>query len=239
MRSTTKAVLALASAATLGTALLAGCSSDAGTTDAAAPAPSSSTLAGGDPSTWTPVSVTQEMNGQVIELRVGQVARFTDLPAAANITVETSDPNAVMPVQPSDTNGVTTVAGIKAVGLGAAHVIVWSGSPADSATEPLVNAIIQIYPVDASDSAPANKAPVEITAQNNSITMNSGETALFSELPAGPDYLVESSNDMTVMVLPTTVGATPGIIAVGTGDAKVVVTDGQGGKLAAASVVVN
>ena len=38
-------------------------------------------MVGGDPSTWTPVSITMDMNGSTVVLVKGQTAIFTDLPA--------------------------------------------------------------------------------------------------------------------------------------------------------------
>jgi hypothetical protein len=238
MRQAARSSIALVAAGILALGVLSGCSRDSASVQAA-PDPVPSTLAGGDPSTWSPVDITPAMNGRLIQLRIGQTARFTDLPAGTTVTVESSDTRAVRDVQPMDSAGVTTAAGITAVGAGAAHVIVWSGPLTDSATVPLANYVVQTFPADATQTQPSTDAAVAVGDAGATVALAPGQIAVFTQVPASLEAKVESSNDMVVMMLPQKPGAAPALIAVGPGDAKAVVTNGSGAKQAAASFTVS
>lgn len=237
MRPSRRTSFALAAVGVLASWSLAACSSG-GAAAQPDPDPVPSTLAGGDPSTWTPVDITPAMDGRLIQLRIGQTALFSGLPAAPPVTVESSDPGAVTAQQPGTTGGATTAAGITAVGAGAAHVIVWSGPLTDSDTVPLANYLVQTFPADAAQSSPAVAAPVAVDDQSGTVTLQPGQIAQFTQVPPADDAKVESSNDMVVMMLPQKPGAAPAFIAVGPGDAKAVVTDRGGVKQAAVAVTV-
>ena len=238
MRLAARSSIALLAASFVAVGALAGCSG-ASSSLQADPDPVPSTLAGGDPSTWTPVEITPGMNGGLIQLRIGQAARFTGLPDGGPVTIESSDLRAVVDVQPTDAAGVTTAAGITAVGAGAAHVIVWSGPLTDADTVPLANYVVQTFPADASQASPGVPAPVGLTDSSTTVALAPGQIAIFTQVPASPQAKVESSNDMVVMMLPQKPGAAPALIAVGPGDAKAVVTNDSGTKQAAASLAVS
>ncbi|MHB1166542.1 MAG: hypothetical protein ACYC90_12350 [Candidatus Nanopelagicales bacterium] len=141
MKATRKAV-ALASVAVLGITVLAACgsSSDEATPAASSPtailAPSSATptptetspMVGGDPSTWSPVEVTLDMNGEKVKVVVGQFAIFTDLPAnTANkkIVLRASKKGVVDITQQS----ASATAGFEALAKGRTKIVVWEGKP--------------------------------------------------------------------------------------------------------------
>lgn len=187
-------------------------------------------MVGGDPATWAPVEISPDQNGQYISLVLGQRATFTDLPAddANNrIVIESSNPKAVEPTQQGTTDGVTTTAGLTAVGLGASRIIVFNGDANDNGGEIVNQYIVQVFDEQA-DDAPGNESPQVLQPGNSSITLEPGATALVDGLPAG-EYTVTTDNDMVAVAFPE--GPTsedPGVFGVGEGTATATVTDAGG-----------
>lgn len=238
MKPTIRIITAATAVAAI--ALVAGCSSS---DEASAPAssaasaaasamstdgamPSGSSMPGGDPSTWAPVQVTPDQNGQVISLYVGQAVNFVGLPDVPDINVESSNPKAIEPFSPTNDGTMTTGAGAQAVGIGASHVIIWSGFPADSAAEPVAQFIFQVFNKD-NDGAPGNYAPQLAEKSTKSLTMVPGEAAVLTDV-AADGVTVASSNEMAVMWLPIPGDTNPSILAVGEGTATVTATDKDG-----------
>jgi hypothetical protein len=205
--------------------ILVGCSGDA----------ADSTMDGGDPATWAPVEITQEMNGEVIELVVGQGAIFTEMPTGENVSLATSNPDAVQVFDPRTEGDAVYLAGLEAVGTGASHVLVVDGFMADGPFEVLNSYIIQVFDPN-SDAAPGNEMPTMLTEPDESITMIPGQTAAF---PVFEDsgFSIATSSDMIVMMLPNV--PVPTVIAVGTGTATVQVLDENNTPVATANITVN
>ena len=210
---------------TVATLALAGCSGGS----------SDSTMDGGDPATWAPVEITQAMNGEVIELVVGQRAIFTDMPEGENVSLATSNPVAVQVSDPRTEEDAVYLGGLEAVGTGASHILVVDGFMADGPFDVLNSYIIQVFERD-SDGAPGNESPILITESNASISMVPGETAIFESFE-NTNFAVATSSDMIVMMLPNS--PTPAIIAVGTGTATVQVLDETNSTVASAIITVN
>lgn len=99
---------------------------------------SDSEMAGDDASTWAPIEITMDMNGQTIEMVPNQRAIFTDLPpddAENSIVLESLNPEAVEVVQREGGEGDTSNPGLIAVTPGDSQVIVYDGFPADGPAE--------------------------------------------------------------------------------------------------------
>lgn len=216
-------------------ALLAGCSSDSSSTDAAATAAAmtdaaspaaSDAMVGGDPSTWAPVEVTMDMNGQVIPLKVGQAVNFVDLPELPNLNILNSNSAAIEVALPTDGGGVQTGAGAQAVGPGASHVIIGDGFPADGPFEPVAQFIFQVTNVD-NDGAPGNWAPQLVDDATKTLEMVPGESAVITNVPSEGN-VVASSDEMAVMWTPIEGDTNPSIMAVGEGTSTITVQDEAG-----------
>lgn len=243
MKRTTSTALAIAAIGTASIALLAGCSSsstssasDAGASSAASTSASES-MVGTDPSSWAPVEISPDQNGQVIELMVGQSATFLGLPAddASNrIVIESSNPLAVEPTQQGTEGGVTTAAGLTAVGTGASHILVFDGDPNDNGGEVINQYIVQVFDPN-SDGAPGNESPQVLKPGTSDVTLQPGADAIVDGLPAG-QYTVASDNEMVAIAEPGTEKDYPGVLAVGDGTAKVTVTDSAGKVVATINV---
>jgi len=248
MKRSTTTALAIAAVGALGVAVLAGCSSSstssAASASAAAPSASaasaspSGSMVGTDPGTWSPVEISPDQNGQVIELKIGQNARFTGLPAddANNrIVIESSNPKAVEVHQQGTENGVTTVAGLTAVGLGASRIIVWDGDPNDNGGQILNQYVVQVFNVDA-DNAPGNEGPQVLKPGASTITLEPGAGAIIDGLPKG-EYAVTTDNDMVAIPLPDQDSSQyPGVLGVGEGTAKATITDAKGAVVATITI---
>lgn len=225
-------------------ALLAGCSSDSTSTDAAATAaetaaasPSASdAMVGGDPSTWAPVEVTMDMNGQVIPLKVGQAVNFVDIPELPNLNIMNSNPAAIEVALPTDEGGVQTGAGAQAVGPGASHVIIGDGFPADGPFEPVAQFIFQVTNVD-NDGAPGNWSPQLVDDATKTLEMVPGESAVITNVPSEGN-VVASSDEMAVMWTPIEGDTNPSIMAVGEGTSTITVQDEAGKEIFSFKVTV-
>ena len=228
-------------------ALLAGCSSDTASTDAATAAATTATtdaaspsaseqMVGGDPSTWSPVQVTMDMNGQVIGLKVGQAVNFVDIPELANLNIMNSNPAAIEVALPTDEGGVQTIAGARAVGAGASHVIIGDGFPADGPFEPVAQFIFQVTNVD-NDGAPGNWSPQLVDDATTKLEMVPGESAVITNVPAEGN-VVASSDEMAVMWTPIEGDTNPSIMAVGEGTSTITVQDEAGKEIFSFEVTV-
>ena len=102
-------------------------------------------MVGGDPATWTPVEVTPEMNGQTVEMAIGQAGLFRGFDSAGLVVVSSSDMAVVVPLQPSDDGTVQTAAGFQAVAAGTATVTVSAANAAPGAA-PLVSVTVTVAP---------------------------------------------------------------------------------------------
>ena len=107
------------------------------------PTPSSSTLVGGDPSTWTPVSVTQAQNGATYMLVPKQAGNFVDLPESKTGYFVTSSDEAV--VTPVSSISPDSLPGFQAVAVGSSTVTVWDKDPAvDKNAQPIIEITIAV-----------------------------------------------------------------------------------------------
>ena len=130
MRQIRTAVPALALGLAL-TASLAACSSSTtstSTSQAPTPAMSESTspIAGGDPSTWSPVRVTPDDDGSTQGLVVGQAVIFEGFQEGASF--ESSDPKVFSATAAQGDGESTTVAGGQALSAGTSEVTAKNGS---------------------------------------------------------------------------------------------------------------
>lgn len=233
--------IALAATAVMGIGLLAGCSSgstSASTASSEASAMASTSMDGADPSSWSPVEISPDQNGQTISLILGQRATFLDLPvddANNRIVIESSNPKAVEPTQQGTDNGVSTAAGLTAVGLGGSRILVFDGNPNDNGGEVINEYIVQVFSPDA-DNAPGNESPSIVTAGDSTVTLEPGSAVVVDGLPTG-NYTVASDNEMVAIPMPgASTSNDPAALAVGEGTAKVTVTDGQGAVVATITV---
>ncbi len=189
-----KPALTLAAVALAATGLLTACggssrssasasaSSMASTSMAPSPslaptlAPSSAApMVGGDPSTWTPVSITMNMNGTVLKLVKGQSAIFTDLPAndATNKIVVVAKKKGVVKISQQGTQGgSTTVAGLTGLKKGVTKVLVYDGDPKSKSA-----VVVMQFTVRVKKATPAN-----IAAAANALA---GAGAAASAAPSG------------------------------------------------------
>lgn len=153
-------VIALASIALISAPVLAACSgssSDEATSPSASVslAPSSvapsvvaspaetGPLVGGDPSTWTPVSITQDMNGDKVKVVVGQFANFEDLPAddADNKIVLRAKKKGVVDLSQQS---ATSMAGFEAIAKGKTRITVWDGKPKSKSASIIMYIIVKV-----------------------------------------------------------------------------------------------
>lgn len=153
----TRRLVALASIAVLATTVLAACgsSSDSASSSASsseaptseAPSPSDTTLVGGDPSTWTPVEVTVDMNDTRQRLVEGQFVVFTDLPKGTKkkpITIVAKNDGIVDITQPTDTSN----GGFQAASVGKTSVTVWKGKPGAKGSTVVLKIRVTVKPYD-------------------------------------------------------------------------------------------
>jgi hypothetical protein len=120
MRHATAAVMLVASAVSL--TACSSSSSDSGASAAASGAAASAAMPGSDPGTYTPVPVTPQDDNAIIRLKVGQHIVFQGFGEAATYA---STDTKVLTVEPGGTaDGVTTVPGGTAVGMGDAFATV-------------------------------------------------------------------------------------------------------------------
>jgi len=172
--------LALASAVALGAGILAGCSSSGsdqpsalsstaalpstGVTAQALPsaAPSASVI-GGDPSTWTPVDLSQANDGGKVKLVVGQAALFTDLPpnGKKKVIVRAKPKGVVTVTQQSD----TTVAGLQAAAPGKVTVNVWQGQPKAKNAKILYSFTVKVTEVPATGAGSVGSSSASPASQ--------------------------------------------------------------------------
>lgn len=134
--------------------------------ETATPAPSES-MVGTSPGTWAPVQITQADNGTVIALVPEQAATFADLPvndANNKIVVVSDNPAVVEALQSTDDGQMQTVAGLQALSVGKAHVIVYDGDPvADKNAIVVMQFDVAVDAATAATDAPAvdgSAAPV-------------------------------------------------------------------------------
>lgn len=82
---------------------------------------------GGDPGTWTPLSITTADNGKAIEMVVGQVALFEDLPMNDGEELNfIADPTGIVKIERAegDQEGISASPAIIAEAPGTANVTV-------------------------------------------------------------------------------------------------------------------
>jgi len=170
-----KSGIAVAAVGLTAAGMLAACSSsssDATSSPAASSSalptslPSASVLAspslvGGDPSTWTPVNITQADNGTKIKLVVGQNAIFTDLPQndATNTIIVRAKPKGIVRVtQQTNDNGTATNAGLQAIATGKTIVTVYDGKPKDKNTQVVMQFTVRVKLAPPTGVSPAASA---------------------------------------------------------------------------------
>ena len=177
MKSTTRATtIAMVGLSAAG--LLAACSGSSDSTASGSAAPSSSAIAspssavanpsaslvGGDPSTWSPINITQNMNGTKVKIVVGQAAIFTDLPQndATNTIIVRAKPKGVVRVtQQSATDGSATNAGFVGIAPGKAIVTVYDGKPKDSGTQVIMQFTVRVKAAPAAGVAASGSATAQ------------------------------------------------------------------------------
>ena len=176
------------------------------------------------------------MNGQVIDLVVGQAVNFTDLPQLENTNVGTSDPSVIEPHNPTDDGSVQTGAGVQAVGVGGANVIVWDGFPADDVAEPIFQINFRVK-----EQTGVYPPTVVVPKGTKAVELVSGQVAVFEGLKAGST--LGSKNEMAVVFptqdMPTAdQPAGPWVLAVGEGKSKIKIFNPKGKKKGTAKVTV-
>jgi hypothetical protein len=172
----TKSVVPLAVACLTATALLAACSGSSSSGESSAsglPSPSaiassaaalpsseaspSAPVIGGDPGTWSPVAITQDMNGTKVKIVVGQAAYFSDLPAndATNTIILRAKPKGIVKISQQGTkNGVEQAAGFVGLKKGKTTVTVYDGKPKDPNTQ-----VVMVIKVKVKNGQPATASP--------------------------------------------------------------------------------
>lgn len=125
--------IALTGTLVLGGVALAACSSSSSTPEksAAATAAASEATPGDNPGTWTPLDITQSVNGTTVDMVVDQVGIFTDLPNDEGIVVESSDPSIVQADAPEGDGAITASAAVIAKAPGTATITVKYADEAD------------------------------------------------------------------------------------------------------------
>lgn len=181
--------LALAGAA-LAAVALTGCSSSS-SSDASTPAPPapassapaasqepsadpSSSLVGGDPSTWSPLVL--DATTQSATLVVGQAGVFNSLPEGANVTIVTSDP-AILSVSQA---GEGSNAGIQAVAPGSATLTIEDGFAADQGATVLVT--IPVTVVATAAELPADMGQVTGALDSDTGMSPDSDTGIGSDM---------------------------------------------------------
>jgi hypothetical protein len=172
----TKSGIAVAAVGLTAASLLAACSSSSSSDATASGSLSSSALpttlpsasvapspsvVGGDPSTWTPVNITQADNGTKVKLVVGQNVIFTDLPqntATTTVIVRAKPKGIVRVTQQSDNNGVATNAGFQAIATGKTIVTVYDGKPKDKNTKVIMKITVRVKLAPPTGASPAASA---------------------------------------------------------------------------------
>ena len=170
-----KALISLAAIAVASSALLAACggSSETTATPSASPVvsslPSFSALpsaeptmaseppmVGGDPSTWSPMNITMDMNGTTVKLIKGQTAIFTDLPAndATNKIVVVAKKKGIVKITQQGADGdAITVAGLTGLKKGKTKITVYDGDPKSKSA-----IVVMQFTVKVKKATPANIA---------------------------------------------------------------------------------
>ena len=151
-------VIVLASIALISAPVLAACSGSDTTetptesasiavpssTPTPSPDPSETTpVIGGDPSTWTPVDVTQDMNSEKVKIVVGQVAIFSDLPAedADNKIVLRAKKKGVVDITQAT---ATSNAGFSGLTKGKTRITVWDGKPKNKGASIIMYIVVKV-----------------------------------------------------------------------------------------------
>lgn len=203
-----------------------------------------SSLVGGDPGTWTPVTIGPDDNNSTIDLVPGQVALFEGLPGDGTVTVQTSDAAIAEALQPTDDNGVVTTAGVRAMAAGSATVVVQ-----DSTGQAVIEVTINV--TEGGDEAmvggdPGTWAPIELTTDMNGKTIElvSGQAATWPNLPGDlTSYRVETTDDKVAMPMqPANVNGSatvPGVVGGAQGTATVTLVDGESNKVTEFTVSVS
>jgi hypothetical protein len=119
---------------------------------------------GGDPGTWSPVEITQDMNGTKVKIVVGQAAYFSDLPAndATNTIILRAKPKGIVKISQQGTKGgVETAAGFVGLTKGKTTVTVYDGKPKDPNTQ-----VVEVIKVKVK-KAPAVTPTASASAQSS------------------------------------------------------------------------
>ena len=111
-------------------------------------------MVGGDPSTWSPLPITQDMNGTRVRLLVGQNANFIDLPAndATNTIVVVAKKKGIVKVTQQGAEGdAVTVAGLTGLKKGKTKITVYDGDPKSESAS-----VVMQFTVVVRKATPAN-----------------------------------------------------------------------------------
>lgn len=199
-----------------------------GVARAADPQPGTPPALGGDPSTWTPVSVTPSSNGTVLTAALGQALVLTGFPVTS--IVESSNTSVATPIQGTTTEattvdgvttpGATTNPGLQTLAVGATLVVVFDGPV--STGIPITRFIVQVASASGKTSM-LDREPRLLDGTEKSIALNeTGERIAW----AFDRYTAVSDNEAVV----SSIGY-PGrqtLTAVGYGTARIIVS--QAGK---------
>ena len=208
-----------------------------GGAQAATPRLDAAPITGGDPSTWTPVSVTPSSNNKVVKTVQGQSIVLNGFPVTS--VVESTNASVAVPIQgtiaePTTVDGVTTPGattnpGLQTSDVGAALVIVRDGPNVSGAASPIATFIVQVASVNGRDSM-LDRNPLLLAGTEGVLALNETGERLTWDLPR---YRATSDNESVL----TSTGYPDSrtLTAVGYGTANVVVS--RGGKKLANLVV--
>ena len=204
---------------------------------AATPRLGATPITGGDPSTWTPVSVTPSSNNKVVKTVQGQSIVLNGFPATS--IVESTNASVAAPIQgtiaePTTVDGVTTPGattnpGLQTSDVGAALVIVRDGPNVSGTASPITTFIVQVASVNGRDSM-LDRKPLLLAGTEATLALNETGERLTWDLPR---YRATSDNE--TVLASTGYPESRTLTAVGYGTANVVVT--RGGKKLAKIVV--
>ena len=104
-------------------------------------------MVGGNPGTWTPLSISMDMNGSKVVLVKGQAAVFTDLPAndAENKIVVVAKKKGIVKVSQQRSDGSATMnAGLVGLKKGTTKITVYDGNPKSATAIVVMQFTVQV-----------------------------------------------------------------------------------------------
>lgn len=201
------------------------------------PKPGSSSLLGGDPSTWTPIAVTPSNNGTQVTASLGQALVLTGFPETS--VVQSSNTAVATPIQGTTTDattvdgvttpGVTTHPGLQTHSVGATLIVVLDGPV--GASIPITRFVVQVANASGRQSM-LDRAPIVLDGTETSLTMNeTGEQIAWDF----DKYSALSDNEMVMTSIGSPARRT--FTTVGYGTARITISQ-AGKKVARVKVTV-